>query len=77
MLKRLREDISAELVVISNDKKALSLAQVPLTIPADMPEWISPLVGILPAQLFAYYLTLAKGYNSEQPRSIRKVTETQ
>jgi glucosamine--fructose-6-phosphate aminotransferase (isomerizing) len=76
MLKRLRTDISAELVVISNDKRALSLAQVPLKIPVDIPEWLSPLVSILPAQLFAYYLTLAKGYNSEQPRSIRKVTET-
>ena len=76
MLKRLREEISAELVVISNDKKALSLAQTPLTIPAETPEWLSPLVNILPAQLFAYRLTLAKGYNTEQPRSIRKVTET-
>jgi glucosamine--fructose-6-phosphate aminotransferase (isomerizing) len=76
MLKRLRSDISAELVVISNDKRALSLAQVPLTISADVPEWLSPLVSILPAQLFAYHLTLAKGYNTEQPRSIRKVTET-
>ncbi|MFN8411854.1 MAG: SIS domain-containing protein [Anaerolineales bacterium] len=76
MLKRLREDISAELVVISNDKKALSLAQVPLTIPTETPEWLSPLVSILPAQLFAYHLTQAKGYNTEQPRSIRKVTET-
>lgn len=75
MLKRLRE-LSAELVVISNDKKALSLAQVPLTIPADVPEWLSPLASILPAQLFAYHLTLAKGFNTEQPRSIRKVTET-
>lgn len=76
MLKRLHSDISAELVVISNDRKALSLAQVPLTIPNEVPEWLSPLVSILPAQLFAYYLTLAKGYNTEQPRSIRKVTET-
>jgi glucosamine--fructose-6-phosphate aminotransferase (isomerizing) len=76
MLKRLRSDLSAELVVISNDKRALSLAQVPLTIPADVPEWLSPLVSILPAQLFAYNLTIAKGYNTEQPRSIRKVTET-
>jgi len=75
MLKRLH-DLSAELVVISNDKKALSLAQVPLTIPADVPEWLSPLVSILPAQLFAYHLTIAKGYDTEQPRSIRKVTET-
>jgi len=76
MLKRLRSDIEAELVVISNDKRALSLAQVPLKIPADLPEWLSPLVSILPAQLFAYHLTTAKGYNTEQPRSIRKVTET-
>jgi len=75
MLKRLH-DLSAELVVISNDKKALSLAQVPLNIPADVPEWLSPLVSILPAQLFAYHLTIAKGYDTEQPRSIRKVTET-
>lgn len=76
MLKRLRSDIAAELVVISNDRKALSLAQVPLQIPVDTPEWLSPLVSILLAQLFAYHLTLAKGYNTEQPRSIRKVTET-
>ncbi len=76
MLKRLHTDISAELVVISNDKRALSLAQVPLTIPVDIPEWLSPLVSILPAQLFAYHLTVAKGYDTEQPRSIRKVTET-
>jgi glucosamine--fructose-6-phosphate aminotransferase (isomerizing) len=76
MLKRLRSELSAELVVISNDKKALSLAQVPLTIPADVPEWLSPLVSILLAQLFAYHLTVAKGYDTEQPRSIHKVTET-
>ncbi len=76
MLKRLKKEISAELVVISNDKKALSLAQVPLAVPADVPEWLSPLVSILPAQLFAYHLTLAKGYDTEKPRTIRKVTET-
>ena len=76
MLKRLREDFSAELVVISNDKRALALAQMPLSIPADVPEWLSPLVSILPAQLFAYHLTHAKGFNAEQPRSIRKVTKT-
>lgn len=76
MLKRLRSDIAAELVVISNDKRALALAQVPLMIPADVPEWLSPLVSIIPAQLFAYHLTRAKGFDTERPRSIRKVTET-
>jgi glucosamine--fructose-6-phosphate aminotransferase (isomerizing) len=76
MLVRLKKEISAELVVISNDKRALSLAQVPLAMPVDVPEWLSPLVSILPAQLFAYHLTLAKGYDTEKPRTIRKVTET-
>lgn len=75
-LKRLRMDLSAELVVISNDKRALSLAQTPLPIPPDVPEWLSPLAAILPAQLFAHHLTLAKGYSTEKPRTIRKVTET-
>ena len=76
MLQRLRKEISAELVVISNDRKALALAQTPTTIPADTPEWLSPLVSIIPAQLFAFHLTVAKGYSTEQPRSIRKITET-
>lgn len=76
MLKRLRKELSAELVVISNDKRALSLASLPLTIPADVPEWLSPLICILPAQMFAYHLTQAKGYSTERPRTIRKVTET-
>lgn len=76
MLKRLRSEIAAELVVISNDRRALALAQVPLEIPAGLPEWLSPLVSILPAQLFAYHLTVAKGYDTDRPRSIHKVTET-
>ena len=76
MLRDVRGKLAAELVVISNDRRVLSLAQLPLSIPAEIPEWLTPLVGIIPAQLFAYHLTLAKGYNAEQPRSIRKVTET-
>lgn len=76
MLRQLRDNFSAELVVISNDKKALALAQTPIPVPAGVPEWLTPLVNILPAQLFAYHLTVAKGHNTEQPRSIHKVTET-
>jgi glucosamine--fructose-6-phosphate aminotransferase (isomerizing) len=76
LMARLRKDILAELLVISNARKALSLAQVPITIPAEMPEWLTPLVGILPAQLLAYHLTRAKGFSTEAPRSIHKVTET-
>jgi glutamine---fructose-6-phosphate transaminase (isomerizing) len=76
MLGRLRGDQLAELVVISDDKRALSLAQSPIQLPDGVPEWITPIVSIIPAQLFAYYLTCAKGLNPEKPRTIGKVTET-
>jgi glucosamine--fructose-6-phosphate aminotransferase (isomerizing) len=76
VMVHLRKDFLAELLVISNAKKALSLAPIPFTIPDEVPEWLSPLVSILPAQLLAYHLTRAKGFDTESPRSIHKVTET-
>lgn len=76
MIGTLKKKFSAELVVISNDSSALELANSPIPIPANIPEWLSPMICIIPAQLFAYHLTVAKGLNTEQPRSIHKVTET-
>ena len=76
MLGKLRHEQSAELVVISDEKRALSLAQSPVLLPSGIPEWLSPLVSIVPGQLFAGHLTRAKGYDPEQPRTLGKVTET-
>jgi glucosamine--fructose-6-phosphate aminotransferase (isomerizing) len=76
MLTRLRETHAAELVVISDDERALALAQSPIRLPAGIPEWLTPLVGIVAAQLFACHLTRVKGFDTETPRSIKKVTET-
>lgn len=76
LLNHLRNERKAELLVISNEDSALSLAQSPIRLPA-MPEWASPIVSIVPAQLFCYYLTRARGYDTEAPRGLHKVTETQ
>ncbi|MEN8174021.1 MAG: SIS domain-containing protein, partial [Chloroflexota bacterium] len=76
MLQHLKRDLLAELVIISNSTEALSVAQTPFSFPAGVPEWLSPLVSIIPAQLFSYHLTLAKGYDADKPRTISKVTET-
>ena len=76
MLTRLRREKDAELVVISDDEDVLALAQSPIQLPPQIPEWLTPLVSILPAQLFACHLTEVKGYDPEKPRSITKVTET-
>jgi glutamine---fructose-6-phosphate transaminase (isomerizing) len=76
MLTRLRKQKDAELVVISDDEQALALAQSAIPLPPHIPEWLTPLVSIIPAQLFACHLTKVKGYDTETPRSITKVTET-
>ena len=76
MLTRLRKDKNAELVIISDDADTLALAQSPIQLPPQIPEWLTPLVSIIPAQLFACHLTTVKGYDTESPRSITKVTET-
>jgi len=75
-LAQLRER-GAELVVISAVEEALSLAQTALPVPAGMPEWVSPLVMVVQGQLFALGLTLAKGYDPDHPRGLRKVTLTE
>jgi glucosamine--fructose-6-phosphate aminotransferase (isomerizing) len=76
MLTRLRREKEAELVVISDDADVLELAQSPIPLSPKIPEWLTPLVSIIPAQLFACHLTQVKGYDTERPRSISKVTET-
>ena len=77
LLQKLSTEKQAELLIISNDEATLALANSPISLPADLPEWVSPLIGILPAQLFAYHLTRAKGYDTEAPRGLNKVTRTQ
>ena len=75
-LTHIRNDLKAELMVISNRKEALDMATTPVELPANLPEWISPIVGIIPAQLFAYHLSCIKGHDADHPRIIHKVTET-
>jgi glucosamine--fructose-6-phosphate aminotransferase (isomerizing) len=47
-----------------------------LILPEPLPEWLSPLTAVIPAQLVAFYLTAAKGYDPDHPRGLTKVTRT-
>jgi glucosamine--fructose-6-phosphate aminotransferase (isomerizing) len=77
LLERLREQYRAELIVISDSEEALEVAHAGLRLPPGLPEWLTPIVNIVPAQLFCYHLTRAKGLDTEKPRTLRKVTLTQ
>ena len=41
-----------------------------------MPETLSPIPYVIPAQLFAALLARAKGLDPDNPRSLAKVTKT-
>jgi len=66
----------AELLIASDDSRALELAHTPLALPGTLPEWLSPLTAIVPGQLLALHLALAKGYHPDTPRGLSKVTRT-
>jgi len=66
----------AELIVISGQDEPLQLARTPLRLPVILPEWLSPFTCVLPGQLLALHITLAKGYDPDHPRGLKKVTET-
>ncbi len=76
MLKQLKQEQLAEVLVVSNMKEALSLSKPSFSLSPDIPEPLTPLVGIVPGQLMAFHLTQVKGYDPEKPRIIQKVTET-
>jgi glucosamine--fructose-6-phosphate aminotransferase (isomerizing) len=75
LLRELRER-QAELIVISDAQHALELGRTRLVLPVTVPEWLSPVTAVVPGQLLALYVALAKGYDPDQPRGLRKVTRT-
>ena len=70
------EQKSAELVTISDDASVLGRARVGLPLPGGMPEWVSPIVAVVPGQMFAVALARTRGLDPDQPRGLSKVTET-
>lgn len=66
----------AELLIISEQEDLLAEANLPLPIPQDIPELLTPLVSVIPGQLFAMALAQARGFNPDNPQGITKVTET-
>ncbi|MCS7221612.1 MAG: SIS domain-containing protein [Anaerolineae bacterium] len=67
---------AAEILAISNRMEALELAKTALPLPTGIPEWLSPITAVIPGQLLALHLALAKGLDPDAPRGLRKVTVT-
>jgi glucosamine--fructose-6-phosphate aminotransferase (isomerizing) len=58
-------------IATKGDTKISDFTQDVLYIPKTL-EMLSPILSIVPLQLFAYYLANAKGYNVDRPRNLAK-----
>ena len=66
----------APLLVISNRPAMLDAADVAMPLPPDLPEWLSPMVAVVPGQLWALGLCLARGMQPDAPPGLSKITHT-
>ncbi len=64
------------LVIVSDDDNLLGEAHTPLPLPRSVPEWLSPIVAVIPGQILAMTLAQARGLNPEEPTGLNKVTLT-
>ncbi|SEC39791.1 SIS domain-containing protein [Streptomyces sp. KS_5] len=75
VLDRLRGR-GADLVVIG-PRQQVEQASAGFVLPAeDVAEELQPILEILPLQLLAYEVTIARGQDPDAPRALAKVTET-
>jgi glucosamine--fructose-6-phosphate aminotransferase (isomerizing) len=66
----------ARLLVVSDDTDVLARADTPLPLVPGVPEWLSPLVSVVPGQVTAMRLAALRGLDVDHPAGLRKVTLT-
>jgi len=66
----------ARLIVISDVEESLAEAERPLPLLAGVPEWLSPLVAVIPGQLAALRIAAMRGVDLDHPGGLSKVTLT-
>ena len=59
-------------VIDEEDGEISTLSDEKITLPPRIPSLLTPIVYILPLQLFAYYVAVGKGYDPDFPRNLAK-----
>jgi len=77
LLQRLHNDRQVGIFSITDSEEVANLSRAALRLPAGVPEWLTPIIAIIPAQLFAYHLACHKGLDPDNPAGLTKVTRTQ
>jgi glucosamine--fructose-6-phosphate aminotransferase (isomerizing) len=75
-LLALLEARGARILAISDAPDVLTRVPLHLVLPPSVPEWLSPLVSVVPGQLFAGALAQSSGQDPDHPRGLSKITLT-
>jgi glutamine---fructose-6-phosphate transaminase (isomerizing) len=63
-------------VVVSGDRSLLAGADLALPMPAGAPDWLAPMLAVLPGQVAALRLGELRGVDLDRPHGLHKVTLT-
>jgi glucosamine--fructose-6-phosphate aminotransferase (isomerizing) len=66
----------SEILAISDSEEILAFGLTRFPLPQGLPEWLSPILAVIPGQLLGLHLAAAKGLDPDAPRGLRKVTVT-
>ncbi|HTR33725.1 MAG TPA: SIS domain-containing protein [Gaiellaceae bacterium] len=66
----------ARIVAITDDASVAASAEVTLPLLPGVPEWLSPLVAVVPGQIMAMRLAVLRGVDLDNPLGLQKVTLT-
>lgn len=69
-------DSRCRVVQLADGTERLASAEAAILLQSGLPESLTPLSLAVGAQLLAYHLALARGFDPDRPRSLRKVTRT-
>ena len=58
-------------IYVGSDPKSLELADEAIEVPT-CGEWLSPILNVIPLQLFAYHHALVRGCDIDKPRNLAK-----
>jgi len=66
----------ARIVAVSDVRELLARAHTPLPLVPGVPEWLSPLVAVVPGQVTAMRIAQQRGLDVDSPAGLRKITLT-
>jgi glutamine---fructose-6-phosphate transaminase (isomerizing) len=69
-------DRGSEILAISDSEEILRFGLTQFALPQGLPEWLSPVLAVIPGQLLGLHLAMAKGFDPDAPRGLKKVTVT-